>query len=450
MMDKAKTFKHHPKHKALYDALVASLIVDEDDMDIVFDTDEGILDIETNAEDIGHNSTLSAPVTNKPNWFKESPLPETLDSPDLDLSKEPSATADFDDILGTTFEFSNFFKHRLQKDTLTKADLEGPVYQLLKGTCRSCIELEYHLEQHYLTFFKQLDWINPEGDSTPKDFNNPLPLYGAPNRLYIQASHFFNKDLEYLRTRKLEEKKCSASTTKTRAIRYELYGVEEMVENLWSKSLVAYDKDAAYGIIGKQQGYAYLKGIIVKRANQKEYILKEADFPSLYLNDIEDMFLLYYQNKLYHLNGKIQTNLVVALRCFIRRTVIKYRVEDLQLGVESYQTKLNLIKPQVSAPGVNGQKPFAIFSIPKGVIYESRSGNICLMGEEEMCKFRDVTLVTVRDGLKTCLTNIMVGYDGDTLSRSWSKSYCKHAKSMVNVIEKTLYRRRMFCWWKEQ
>nr|GEZ06202.1 hypothetical protein [Tanacetum cinerariifolium] len=34
-MDKAKTFKRHPKHKALYDALAASLIVDKDDMDRV-------------------------------------------------------------------------------------------------------------------------------------------------------------------------------------------------------------------------------------------------------------------------------------------------------------------------------------------------------------------------------------------------------------------------------
>nr|GEX92613.1 hypothetical protein [Tanacetum cinerariifolium] len=36
MMDKAKTFKRHPKHKDLYDALAASLIVNEDDMDRVF------------------------------------------------------------------------------------------------------------------------------------------------------------------------------------------------------------------------------------------------------------------------------------------------------------------------------------------------------------------------------------------------------------------------------
>ncbi|GJX30634.1 hypothetical protein Tco_0238713 [Tanacetum coccineum] len=299
MMDKDKTFKRRSKHKALYDALVASLIVDKDDMDRddtdndpsasankepkkkqkncdssnkekdqadiskkdkssskpsqstkPVDADEGIQDVETITEDAGLNSTPSAHVINKPTWFKDSPRPETLDSPDPIWSKEPSADegpeqtwfidleknakdlADFDDILGTTFYFSNFVKHRFQKDTLTKADLEGPVYQLLKGTCRSFIELEYHLEQRYLTFFEQLDWINHEGDNTPKDFSNPLPLVGAPNHLYIQATYFFNKDLKCLRTENLEEKKYSASTIKTRAIRYELYRVEEMVENL--------------------------------------------------------------------------------------------------------------------------------------------------------------------------------------------------------------------------
>ncbi|GJV64869.1 copia protein [Tanacetum coccineum] len=113
-----------------------------------------------------------------------------------------------------------------------------------------------------------------------------------------------------------EENKFTASLTKIRDTRYELYGVEEMVENLWSKSLVAYDKDIlsiVRSFVDKQQVYGYLQEIVVKRANKKEYILKEAEFLSLYLNDIEDMFLLYYQNKLHHLDGKTQTDLVVAL-----------------------------------------------------------------------------------------------------------------------------------------
>ncbi|GJR75832.1 hypothetical protein Tco_0088197 [Tanacetum coccineum] len=211
MMDKAKTFKRHPKHKALYDALAASLIFDKDNMDRVFET--------LDSPNLYSRKEPSATAGPEQTWF-------------IDLEKNAKDPADVDDIFGTTFDFSNFVKHRLQKDTLTKADLEGP--------------------------------INPEGDSTPKDFNNPLPLVGSPNHLYIQASHFINKDLEYLRTGNLEEKKYSASTTKTRAIRI---------------------------LVDKQQGYGYLKDNVEKRENQKEYILKEADFPSLHLNDIKDMFL---------------------------------------------------------------------------------------------------------------------------------------------------------------
>ncbi|GJZ73384.1 hypothetical protein Tco_0637530 [Tanacetum coccineum] len=161
------------------------------------DADEVIQGVVTDAREcvkvVFHNITPTAPCK-KPSadagseqaWF-------------LELEKNANPPEAFDDIMGTTFAFSNFLKHRLQKDTLTKADLEGPIFQLLKGSCRSCIELEYHLKQCYLIFSKQLDWTNPEGDRIPKDFSKPLPLVGAPNRLYIQADHFFNKDLEYLR-----------------------------------------------------------------------------------------------------------------------------------------------------------------------------------------------------------------------------------------------------------
>ncbi|GKC22289.1 hypothetical protein Tco_1024439 [Tanacetum coccineum] len=128
---------------------------------------------------------------------------------------------EFDDLLGTTFDFLNFVKHRLKKDKLTKANLEGPVFELLKGTCRSSIELEYHLEQRYLAFSNKLDWTNPE-------------------------DYYFNKDLEYLRSGNLEEWKYIVPFTKAKVTRYELYEIKEMIPKQWSSSKVAYDKDAAY------------------------------------------------------------------------------------------------------------------------------------------------------------------------------------------------------------
>ncbi|GKG39345.1 hypothetical protein Tco_0463490, partial [Tanacetum coccineum] len=40
----------------------------------------------------------------------------------------------------------------------------------------------------------------------------------------------------------------------------------------------------------------------------------------------------------------------IALRMFTRSLVIQKRVEDLQLGVESYQKKINVTKPDTTRP----------------------------------------------------------------------------------------------------
>ncbi|GKB88804.1 hypothetical protein Tco_0961076 [Tanacetum coccineum] len=223
--------------------------------------EEPIVDEVINVND--HLQDDYAPCQDMSKWFKKSPRPGSPDpewSKDLnanagqeqdwfpELEKTAKAPEEFDDLLGTTFDFSNFVKHHLKKDKLTKADLEGPVFELLKGTCRSSIELEYHLEQRYLAFSNKLDWTNPEGDRIPQDLSKPLPLFGAPGHLYIPADYFFNKDLEYLRSGNLEEWKYIAPFTKAKATRFELYGIEEMIPKQWSPSKVAYDKDAACGI----------------------------------------------------------------------------------------------------------------------------------------------------------------------------------------------------------
>ncbi|GKG04043.1 hypothetical protein Tco_0314430, partial [Tanacetum coccineum] len=98
--------------------------------------------------------------------------------------------------------------------------------------------------------------------------------------------------------------------------------------------------------VDKWYGYGHLKEIVVRRADQKLYKFMEGDFPRLHLNDIKDMLLLIVQNRLNNLKGDIIVNLAVALRMYTRRIVIQKRVEDLQLGVESYYKKLNISKPR--------------------------------------------------------------------------------------------------------
>ncbi|GJQ92555.1 hypothetical protein Tco_0003694 [Tanacetum coccineum] len=91
----------------------------------------------------------------------------------------------------------------------------------------------------------------------------------------------------------------------------------------------------AQAFTNKQFGYGYLKEIVVKRADHKEYMFTEADFLRLNQNDIEDLYLLKIQDKIYNIDGVDEHNLINALLFYIRRIVIKKRVEDAQLEVES-------------------------------------------------------------------------------------------------------------------
>ncbi|GJZ88010.1 hypothetical protein Tco_0659792 [Tanacetum coccineum] len=89
-------------------------------------------------------------------------------------------------------------------------------------------------------------------------------------------------------------------------------------------------------------GYTYLREIVLRRADYNEYKISEANFKNLHPNDFEDLYLLHLQRKLSHLSGADKVYLFNIVNLRIRNIVIRQRVEDLQLGIESYQTKLNL------------------------------------------------------------------------------------------------------------
>ncbi|GJX91863.1 hypothetical protein Tco_0345189 [Tanacetum coccineum] len=123
-------------------------------------------------------------------------------------------------------------------------------------------------------------------------------------RQIIPVDFFFNKDLEYLRGGS-NDKKYTASITKSKAARYEFKGIEDMrpkcqrfygyannrvfrhdvYSTLRILSIISVKVDEWYG-------YGYLKEIIVKRADKKLYTFMEGDFKRLHLNGIEDMLLL--------------------------------------------------------------------------------------------------------------------------------------------------------------
>ncbi|GJU41000.1 hypothetical protein Tco_1193957 [Tanacetum coccineum] len=198
----------------------------------------------------------------KHNWFTQPPRPPT---PDLkwnkgkavddtqehtwfnDLLSAKKGPLMFDELIATPIDFSKFAMNRLKINKLTKAHLVSPVYNLLKGTCQSSIKLEYNIEECYKALSNQLDLKNLEGDHCPFDLSKPLPSKGLLDHLTIALEYFFNNDLEYLKSLD-PEKKYTTSIAKTKAARYELVGIEDMIPSLWSVTKVGYDKDAERGI----------------------------------------------------------------------------------------------------------------------------------------------------------------------------------------------------------
>nr|GFC09534.1 hypothetical protein [Tanacetum cinerariifolium] len=89
--------------------------------------------------------------------------------------------------------FSNVIMHRLNVDTLTPGLLAGPTYELIRGSCSSLTELEYHLEEVYKATTDQLDWVNPEGQQYPHNLLQPLPLIPDNRGRRIQQPIDYNK-----------------------------------------------------------------------------------------------------------------------------------------------------------------------------------------------------------------------------------------------------------------
>nr|GFB52790.1 hypothetical protein [Tanacetum cinerariifolium] len=264
-----------------------------------------------------------------------------------DLAKQTDSRSSFNELLDTPLDFSNFIMNRLRVDTLTPKNLVGPTYKLMKGSCKSLTELEYHLEEVYKATMDQLDWVNPEGQQYPYNLLQPLPLI-PDNRGHrvIPFAHFINNDLEYLRGGAFS-RKYTTSVTKTKAADY---GNIKWIEDLKHQQFYGFavNRESALDVYSKRRIIAITDLKIVEWHSYKhlDWIkFKEGDFKRLRLQDIKDMLLLLVQGKLSNLTVKERFAFNVSLRMFTRSIAIQQRVEDLQLGVESYQKRLKLTKP---------------------------------------------------------------------------------------------------------
>ncbi|GJX05790.1 hypothetical protein Tco_0193722 [Tanacetum coccineum] len=119
---------------------------------------------------------------------------------------------DFDELMSTLIDFSRYILNGLKIENLTQEILLGPAFRLLKGTHFNYAELEYDFEECYKGFFqKSLNYGNLKGG-------------GVLTMTY------------------------TTSTTKSKAAKYDLPGIEDMVSNIWTPVKVTYDRYALWGI----------------------------------------------------------------------------------------------------------------------------------------------------------------------------------------------------------
>ncbi|GJQ99605.1 hypothetical protein Tco_0522590 [Tanacetum coccineum] len=316
--------------------------------------------------------------------------------------------------MSTPINFSAFVMNHLKIDNLTQQHLVGPTFNLLKGTCKSRVELEYHFEEYYKAVTDRLDWINPEGHQYPFDLIKPLPLIEVQGRQVVPADYFINNDLEYLKGGSLS-RKYTTSTTKTKAAKYDnIEGIEDVVLTHMKSRHDVYSRRRIIAVphvkVMNQYDYKYLEEIVVRREDNSLHKFKEGDFPNLNLRDIEDMLLLLK------------------------------RVEDLQLGVESYQKKLNITRLETFRSEISNMKPYTAYKNPQGIIYLDKYKRNRLMRSDKLYKFCDGTLSYVRKVLHDIAYSLEMDY---LPKRRWSKLDRKRSRIMIKAINQQLFERRL-------
>ncbi|GJZ79389.1 hypothetical protein Tco_0644226 [Tanacetum coccineum] len=254
-MTKTKSFDRNPKHKALYHALMESILEDEDAMD------KGV------ADKLKKRKLDDADRDEDPPSGSNQGLKRRNTSKDAEPSKKVKST---DTSKSTT-------KSQL-KSTSKSAQAEETVFEA------GDTQVPHNLGEDT---GKTDETPNVKDD--PKDYKKPSKTFNELMSTPIDFTAFAMKRLQISDLTKAD------------------LGIEDMVAMLWSPIKVAYNRHALLVTnvkVNKWYDYGHLKEIEVQRSDKKLYKFMEGEFPRLYLNDIKDMLILIFQNRLFNLKGE--------------------------------------------------------------------------------------------------------------------------------------------------
>ncbi|GJT96063.1 hypothetical protein Tco_1091581 [Tanacetum coccineum] len=275
--------------------------------------------------------------------------------------------------------------------TIDEAKLKKMADEMLRQRCTSGDKHQYHIDQMKNFLKSDIVWetrkeilVSPHPRKTTPLVNKCVKKFNPYARYGVE--HWKNPHAKIFYIKKQKE------PGKPKEEVYSNSNIIQVIKTYWE---LGYE-------------HKFITKIVARRANECIMSITEPDYKNLNENDIEDMYLLI-------INGKVpdyaETGLVWSLSVFIRSSVIWERVHDFQLGIESYQQKVNLTTPTISFPGVKNHKMFSIIYEPvHGIIYKNSKKEKRVMRHLEIHKFYDATLNRVLEGLKSYNNDVKYGY----------------------------------------
>nr|GFB74284.1 hypothetical protein [Tanacetum cinerariifolium] len=182
-------------------------------------------------------------------------------------------------------------------------------------------------------------------------------------------------------------------------------------------------------------GYDYMKKIVLRRVNLNEHVIAERDFKYLFPSDFEDLYLLNLQSHLNHLPSKDKKILTTAVNQWTRQLVIQQRVKDFPLGIESYQTQLNLTKPQWNATGFEYKHDYTVIDSPRAVMFQDKYGVQMMMRFNDIHKFNNGTLQQINEALDYRVKEFRINRMNPGLNtRFWTRKDVDRSKAFMFSI----------------
>nr|GEU90132.1 retrovirus-related Pol polyprotein from transposon TNT 1-94 [Tanacetum cinerariifolium] len=351
--------------------------------------------------------------------------------------------------------FMDWFCKRRGITELKPQDLEGPTFEIIKVFHPDVIHLQYKMEDYHKLLTDSVD------DSILRhNVSKPLPLGGPPGQVTIQSDFFFNKDLEYLRYGS-KGSRPALSISKMKAAYYPDVGLEQMVpDQTWIEEECKHTSEGDRRAVRTHMQilsvvrieffsmyeYDYMKKIVLHRADLNEHVIAERDLKYLYPSDFEDLYLLNLQGHLNHLPPKDKKILTTAVNLWTRHLVIRHRVEDFQLGIESYQTQLNLTKSRRDATGFEYKHDYTVIDSSRAITFWDRYEVQMIMRFNEIHKFSDGTLQQIDEALDYRVKEFKINMMNPGLNmRFWTRKDVDRSKEFMFAIQKRLKTRRIFC-----